>query len=1501
MIFLPELGKASAKLVATQQMGTILNLPWALNPASIVRLGIEKPAIKFDQIPGIVTEIMQSCARSILFVRHLKEIKVTVNSSLKLHLFRDKNENRIVIKDLLTNKSTEWLLLKSNSQFERPLDELKRTDPNLISRRVGFEVLIPREMTKSFEGLIYATLATNQRTHLPFHINADFSPDTSRNSMSFHDRSNEGSPAAHWNRTIISQCAKYVASCISEIHEALGNDIVWEILKSSYFIAKKKNREITPDCFSQFWFESKTVASSLPIIENQFGDYCLPFNVHLLIPHHDSHVSIMNKLDISFQREVDSTYIDICQEIGAASISQKELAKNLHRLNMSGFLDRLLTQKDSLSSLYSLVEKILLIEKQLIDEIQELPVWSTVSGNFVSFQELQKLVKGLDQEIASELFPGIHFPSRVIDDFDFIQEQIEALTGDRLIPFLDDSTQLELFLGSKIFIKNPSSAFDFFTKLIECESLSKIAIERLRNIEMWPHSDGKSRSLCNSALPGSFVDPIGVGQLLAPDKLGELTCSVLIDYLDVKQLNLSVYVLELLPRFFAESVLLASQAQKLLVQFVNQQGEFTPQMLDEVRKFPFIMTTNMQILRPKDCLYPNENLMKLCSSNNFCFIDIESVEKADFTDSKKVDTFLRTVGVVFEPSFDLLVLSWKHIQENSDVRLSEIQRINDIAEGLLDIWQKKLRSSKLTEGVPATYDLIWPCKSGCTTWHPASELMQSKWSRVICAQEDLHEVGVHFGKRSKEAIEELFGITSNPPLQNALAHLHHCVEDGSHPGNTFYRFLNWLSEESELSNWIDIESLRDESLIFLDGQFWVPRDIYSDIPKNLEFLADYVLYVQKVPKGLDSLWSSLSIGKILESDVVRYFPNIREEIVRDSLGNKGMSKYLSALSIIGTAFTAAESWGLNFLQLYSKSEYLLTVSGDWIKPESGIIADNDDWASALEDYFSSYLVRVEAAAYDFLIASGANRLTEVLVVHEESLSVTGDSDSNLTNIFQERFEPIYALLANQIIDSPGGSMQKYEDWTMELERLNELTISPISRIDVRVTLGIGSDPVSRDIIAAPPLYLSTSNSVIFVKNEKEHFLAVFTALLFRFIPSLTSVQILDSATKFLLIMDKPADGLMAWLEKNGFLKHDISPSKKAELTPLTIDIRDGANGTSLDDDSQVVIDEDKEIEEDSEEQVEDSSTEIATSSDAERKRSLPTSIPPQRVTDTGNDPSNGSQSTSSGGLTWNPSPSSRNASDYLKNTSHGAKKAEQEEESESRSYSAAQHPGASKNRTQNQSGKRRRSGFAHAEAEKGDGLASLHNSEVDRAGIEWVKSKEWEIRRIVMDMNETTHNHKGFDLKSISDSDPNDVRLIEVKSCSGYWPDLGVGLSRAQFEMSIVEGFQSWLYVVENAMEPDPLKRLHRIHNPWANIRAVYFDPGWRDIAEVSAQQNPIVIVQGMRIRHEIDGFGWIASNPVRQGQSIHCEVLFDNDSKQKIIRWDDRFISVVSGDDDNS
>ena len=265
-------------------------------------------------------------------------------------------ENEIKIVDTLNGESTSWELLKSNKEMHLKLEELRASDINFSSRRVEFEILIPKKVDNSFSGLLYATLATNQRTYLPFHINADFYPDTSRNNLTFSDRGNERDPAALWNRSIISQCAKFVGSYISEIHDTLGNDVVWEILKSSFNIYKKRTGENAPDCLNDFWFEVSKAVATVKIIEDQFGNLLYPKDISLLYKHEKKHTSILDQLEISYQKVIETNYLEICKNLGSKEINQHKVASALVDLSARGNVAKILNSNDLLSSLYSLID-----------------------------------------------------------------------------------------------------------------------------------------------------------------------------------------------------------------------------------------------------------------------------------------------------------------------------------------------------------------------------------------------------------------------------------------------------------------------------------------------------------------------------------------------------------------------------------------------------------------------------------------------------------------------------------------------------------------------------------------------------------------------------------------------------------------------------------------------------------------------------------------------------------------------------------------------------------------------------------------------------------------------------------------------------------------------------------------------------------------------------------------------------------------------------------------
>lgn len=117
--------------------------------------------------------------------------------------------------------------------------------------------------------------------------------------------------------------------------------------------------------------------------------------------------------------------------------------------------------------------------------------------------------------------------------------------------------------------------------------------------------------------------------------------------------------------------------------------------------------------------------------------------------------------------------------------------------------------------------------------------------------------------------------------------------------------------------------------------------------------------------------------------------------------------------------------------------------------------------------------------------------------------------------------------------------------------------------------------------------------------------------------------------------------------------------------------------------------------------------------------------------------------------------------------------------------------------------------------------------EIDRAGVDAVLAMEAEAGR---SPEEQAHNNPGYDVLSSSAS--GDVaRVIEVKSCGGSWGPAGVSVSPAQLALARTRRDQFWLYVVENALDPDR-RVIWMIQDPYARATNFMFDDGWRGVAE---------------------------------------------------------------------
>jgi hypothetical protein len=125
-----------------------------------------------------------------------------------------------------------------------------------------------------------------------------------------------------------------------------------------------------------------------------------------------------------------------------------------------------------------------------------------------------------------------------------------------------------------------------------------------------------------------------------------------------------------------------------------------------------------------------------------------------------------------------------------------------------------------------------------------------------------------------------------------------------------------------------------------------------------------------------------------------------------------------------------------------------------------------------------------------------------------------------------------------------------------------------------------------------------------------------------------------------------------------------------------------------------------------------------------------------------------------------------------------------------------------------------------------DAAAQAQRSAVDQAGVNRVVEYEQESGRLP---EVKPPKHPGYDIES-RDTGDQILRYIEVKSLSGAWGRMGVGLSKPEFEKAREIGDCYWLYVVERAQEED--YKIHRIQNPAWKANQFFYDDGWAVLAE---------------------------------------------------------------------
>lgn len=122
-----------------------------------------------------------------------------------------------------------------------------------------------------------------------------------------------------------------------------------------------------------------------------------------------------------------------------------------------------------------------------------------------------------------------------------------------------------------------------------------------------------------------------------------------------------------------------------------------------------------------------------------------------------------------------------------------------------------------------------------------------------------------------------------------------------------------------------------------------------------------------------------------------------------------------------------------------------------------------------------------------------------------------------------------------------------------------------------------------------------------------------------------------------------------------------------------------------------------------------------------------------------------------------------------------------------------------------------------------DGLTREARMDLESKAIAFILDKEPDLKR-------TPEGNRGYDLYEPGPDGEPPVKYVEVKAMSGTFKNRPATLSKTQFESAQKHQDAFWLYVVENAGDPEP--RIVKIQNPAGKAQAFTFDRGWVELSE---------------------------------------------------------------------
>ncbi|SKB15026.1 hypothetical protein PL11201_690047 [Planktothrix sp. PCC 11201] len=863
-------------LLEKSSPGTRFCFPWASSDTQI-RQNLEVGIISPASVAQFLKDLIEVAPKSLIFLQNLKKIEIQIDNNLIIKVSQIKNETKTIIEvnNQLKKTTTQegWYLLDGN--FNEYANVLKANSQLTIKtkRRADVVVAIPDSNQDNFSGFYYAFLPTQQKTELPFHINADFFPTSDRKGIRL-----EQDDQSTWNKLAIFSAAEIIQQNLIHLKNILGHKHLWSLLSQ---IEVQSQHPL----LKFFWEKLSPKVKSSEIIFTSAKKWQSPQQVCLLDAKEEYELSAvlekaLDKIKRSSIVHFDlRSYSRLLKKVGVISLDASMLADALFAWG----LDKAIPINQVPDWIKSETQR-----KQLAKEVGILFTRQSVGKDTSAKDKLKKCAIALSDD--NQLYPpinlchakpqsatlfkslGVTQPFLASGNPKEIEDLVAKFSVDKAIELLEkiSTSQLEKqWHNNRNLIPELIGWLENHQQnILRSESL----LHRVRKLSIFPSSD-RLRPLEGLAIPGSFQDTLNLASLVDIQYVrGHIDFLV---NLGAKYLTFSEYACEQVPKAFQEKQILPEACRQLVCQLAThlEEIEANKQIRQLLSQCPLIECKDGQFRSADEAYLDSESVRKLFSNwtlkNQIAVLPKNCAEKAQ--------KFLKWLQVVDQPSL-IHICQIINALKAKEPKVTTRKQMQEIFEHLTERWEALKSRTLELESINSLKSMAWlPVKGDETRWYCPDQIFTSSSHYLVDTQVKFLDIDRRVELQAEaNKFSDFLGIKAKPQLQQVIEHLLTCSGQGHLLDHRVYEFLQNNIDQIDDTNF---ERLKNNPTIHLaTSQYVQPEKVFwNDHPfgKYRYHLPDHLhpyyplfqkLGVSDSPEPIDAIFVIEEISKNFEND-----------------------------------------------------------------------------------------------------------------------------------------------------------------------------------------------------------------------------------------------------------------------------------------------------------------------------------------------------------------------------------------------------------------------------------------------------------------------------------------------------------------------------------------------------------------------------------------------------------------------------------------------------------